>query len=241
MKFLKLLAVLFFDLIDKYIHQKNIIRALKGIKYYIEIYVDIGAHKGTYIDVFRKSYDLKKIYAFEPQPEIYKNLKAKYRKLSYVKCYQEAASNSNGYKFLNLNVHDLTSSFTKPNENNFYLKLKSKLFQTNIKNIFYKNIRVKVTRLSSFLKKKKIKEIDLLKIDSEGHEFQVLQGIGKDISKVSIILIEFHKPNIYLGYNSNKIHNHLIKNDFFLEKKIKFPLTTFEDRIYINRNILKNL
>mgnify|MGYP001484983665 FL=1 len=75
----------------------------------------------------------------------------------------------------------------------------------------------------------------MLKIDTEGHEFQVLKGLGKEIKKINIILIEFHKPGIYLDYDSKKIHKYLLKNKFFLKKRIKFPLTTFEDRIYIKK------
>jgi len=240
MKLLKFLAILFFDLIDKYIHQKNIIKSLKNSKYFIKTYIDIGAHRGTYIDLFVKYYNLRKVYAFEPQPNIYKYLSARYLKFSHIKCLKIAASDFNGHKNLNLNVHDLTSSFTKPNQENLYLKLKSILFQTTIKKIFFQSIKVKVIKLSSFFKKNKLKEIDLLKIDTEGHEFQVLKGLHREIKKVRIILIEFHKPHIYEGYSSSKVHNYIIKNGFSLKKKIKFPLTTFEDRIYINKKILKN-
>ena len=80
-----------------------------------------------------------------------------------------------------------------------------------------------------------LKKVDLLKIDTEGHEMQVLKGLSSEIKKIKIILIEFHKSSIYKGYNANKIHNHLVKNNFILKKNIKFPLTTFEDRIYINK------
>ena len=46
MKVLKYLAILLFDFIDKYIHQKNIVRFLKKKNFKISSYIDIGAHKG---------------------------------------------------------------------------------------------------------------------------------------------------------------------------------------------------
>ncbi len=234
MRILKILAILLFDFIDLFIHQKNIIRSLKKNSHEISSYIDVGAHKGTYLDLFMNFYNLDKVYIFEPQPEIFKFLKKKYKKIKKIKKINSAVSEVNSFKEFRLNLHDLTSSFTKLNDDNLYLKFKARLFQTNIKKIFFKKIRVRTIKLSSFFKKNKIKNIDLLKIDTEGHEMQALKGLGNEIKKIKIILIEFHKPGIYLGYKSEKIHQHLLKNNFFLQKKIKFPLTTFEDRIYVN-------
>ena len=235
MKILKILAVLFFDFIDIFIHQKNIIRNIKKDIDQISSYIDVGAHKGAYLDLFMKFYNLDKAYIFEPQPEIFNFLKKKYKKSKKITKINSAVSDVNGFREFRLNLHDLTSSFTKLNHNNLYLKFKAKLFETEIKTIFYKNIKVKTIKLSSFFKKNRIKNIDLLKIDTEGHEFQVLKGLGKEIKKINIILIEFHKPGIYLDYDSKKIHKYLLKNKFVLKKKIKFPLTTFEDRLYIKK------
>ena len=53
MRILKVLAVLFFDFIDLFIHQKNIIRSLKKDFDQISSYIDVGAHKGTYLDLFQ--------------------------------------------------------------------------------------------------------------------------------------------------------------------------------------------
>ena len=214
MKVLKYLAILLFDFIDKYIHQKNIVRFLKKKNFKISSYIDIGAHKGTYIDLFLSNFNLRKVFAFEPQPGIFKKLKKKYKKQS-IKKYDFAISNSNGFKVLKLNKHDLTSSFTNLNEDNLYLRLKSKLFQTELKNIYYKEIKVKTIKLSTFISKNKLKKVDLLKIDTEGHEMQVLKGLSSEIKKIKIILIEFHKSSIYKAYNANKIHNHLVKTTLY--------------------------
>ncbi len=98
---------------------------------------------------------------------------------------------------------------------------------------------MKTTTLSSTLKSKKIKIIDLLKIDTEGHELQVLEGAKNTISNVKSLLIEFHNDEIYLSYDPYKIHKFLLSKNFQLIKKIKFPFTTWEDRFYINKKYLK--
>ena len=133
-----------------------------------------------------------------------------------------------------INKHDLTSSLTKIDKKNSYLNLKAKLFGGDIHDMINDTLMIKCIKLDNLLKKNKIKKIDLLKIDTEGHELQVMKGLGKYIKNVKYILIEFHISNIYINYDSKKIHYYLKKNNFSLKKKFKFPFTTWEDRIYFN-------
>jgi len=82
--------------------------------------------------------------------------------------------------------------------------------------------------------------LDLIKIDTEGHEYEVLYGTGDYIKKINYILVEFHVDNIYENYNPDKIHNLLLENGFTLQKKFSFPFpfTTWEDRLYKNSKFL---
>ena len=45
---LKTLAIIFFNLIDKFIHQKKILYFLKNKNLSIKIWLDIGSHNGLY-------------------------------------------------------------------------------------------------------------------------------------------------------------------------------------------------
>ena len=98
-----------------------------------------------------------------------------------------------------------------------------------------KKTKVKTKKLSEIIKLNNTKKIDLAKIDTEGHEYEVLKGIQGSIKKIRFILIEFRSDKIYLSYNSKKIHNYLTKNNFELKKTYKFPFTTWEDRFYFNK------
>ena len=82
-----------------------------------------------------------------------------------------------------------------------------------------------------------LEHVDLLKIDTEGHEFQVIKGIKDKIKKIRFILVEFHNDEIYISYNPKELHNYLQTNNFKLINSFKFPFTTWEDRLYMN---LKN-
>lgn len=228
-------SIIFFDLIDKFIHQRKILNFFKKKQVEINYLIDVGSHKGTYTDLFVKNFNIKKAFLFEPQEKIYKFLRKKYRNNKNIRIFNRAISNKNIVKILRLNHHDLTTTLSKFNKNNLYLKLKSLIF--GVKDMTYESIRIKTVKLDQFFKKKTDK-IDLLKIDTEGHELEVLFGLNNRINKVKFILIEFHNDKIYEKYDPIKIHNYLLKKNFKLETKFKFPFTTWEDRIYINFNAL---
>jgi len=227
-------SIFFFDIIDKFIHQKRIIKFFKKKKIKIQTLIDVGSHKGLYTDLFIENYNIKKIMMFEPQIKIFKFLKKKYIKNKRIKIFNFAVSNKNNFQNLQLNHHDLTTSLSTFNKNNFYLKMKALLF--GVEKMIYQKIKIKTIRLVDILKKDKIYNVDLLKVDTEGHELEVLEGLKEKINIIQIILIEFHRDKIYQKYNPNKIHNHLLKNNFTLKAKFKFPFTSWEDRIYFNKN-----
>lgn len=237
MKFLEKIAIIFFDLLDKYFHQKNIIRYLKKNLENVDIFFDIGSHKGLYTDLITKNFKVKKIVMVEPQKNIFKFIKKKYIKKKKVKIYNLALSDKKKKQTLYINKHDLTSSLTQIDKKNSYLNIKAKLFGGTINDLIHNKYMVNSCKLSDIIKKDSINKIDLLKVDTEGHELQVLRGAGSSLKeKVNFILIEIHNSNIFLNYDAKKIHNYLKKNKFTLKKIYKFPFTTWEDRIYQNKN-----
>ena len=240
MKLLEKIAIIFFDIIDKYIHQRNIIKYLKQNLKNLEIFIDIGSHKGSYTDLIINNFYVKKVIMVEPQKNIYEHVKKKYLKDKRVKTYNLAVSDKKKRQALYINKHDLTSSLTEIDKKNNYLKLKAKLFGGSINDLIHNKYMVNSCKLSEIIKKNNVKKIDLLKIDTEGHELQVLKGAGSFLkNKVNFMLIEIHNSNIFLNYDAKKIHNYLKKNKFILKKRYKFPFTTWEDRIYQNKNFSK--
>ena len=237
MKLLEKIALWLFDLIDKYIHQRNIINFINDRNLTIKNFIDVGSHKGKYTDLILNNFETNKAFLIEPQKNIFNYLRYKYKHKNRVKIFNFAASNKNKTRKFYINKHDLTSSLAELNQKNQYLNIKSRLFGTNLKGMIKSKKIVKTLKLSSLIDKMKIHEIDLIKIDTEGHELEVLEGLGSKIKIIKVILIEFHNSSAYLGYNSKKIEMILKKNNFKLEKKIKFPFTTWEDRFYFNKKI----
>lgn len=233
---LKNIAIFVFDVIDKFIHQKNILKCIKKEKLIIKTFIDIGAHKGKYTDLLINNFNIKNVYMFEPQLTLFKYIKKKYKSFKNINVLNLGISNKNEKKIFNINKHDLTSSIRKLNPKNSYLNYKSKLFSTNLKGMVERKTIIKTIKLKSFFLRKNIKKADLIKIDTEGHELEVLVGLEKKIILVKAFLIEFHDNQTYLNYDNKKIEKILKKNNFELRKRVKFPFTTWEDRLYIRKN-----
>ena len=85
--------------------------------------------------------------------------------------------------------------------------------------------------------------IDLLKIDTEGHEYEVLMGAQKTINenKIRYLLIELHYSKMYKNYSRIKIEEFLKNNNFTLLKSFKFPFHTFVDNLYEYKKLTKKI
>ena len=113
-------------------------------------------------------------------------------------------------------------------------KIKSFIIKGSIYTSFVDEERVNVITLDEFSNTHKILNVDLLKIDTEGHEKEVLEGALSLIKekKIKYILLEFHLSNMYKNYDIKDLENFLANSNFKLLKKYKFPFFSFEDRIY---------
>ncbi len=230
-KIIKNIALFFFDIVDLYYHQKKISSFLNKKKLKINIYFDVGSHMGTYTDFINIIYPKCKSFLFEPQSKIFKKIEKKYLNNVNVKTFNLAVSDIEKKQKLFLNMHDLTSTLSNFDDQSTYLNFKAKLYGTNVKDMNYGTELVQTITLKKFIEEHKIDKIDLIKIDTEGHEFNVLKGLQKKINIIDNILIEFHHRDLFLSYDPNKIHEFLINNGFKLLKVFKFPFC-WEDRFY---------
>jgi len=221
----------FIDFIDKYYHQKKIFNFFKNFN--IKIIFDVGAHKGEFLKSIKKNKNFEKIYSFEPQKKIFQNLNL----LSLEKkicCFNLALGKNNEIKNLKINKKTSTSTFSEINNLSLWYKIKSFVVSGSTKSSFIYEEKVKVVKLDDFCNDHKILNIDLLKIDTEGHEKEVLEGAINLIKqkKIKYILLEFHLSKMYKNYSVRDLEIFLDNSNFKLLKRYKFPLLSFEDRIY---------
>jgi FkbM family methyltransferase len=222
----------FLDLINEQFYHKKILINLKYKK--IKKVLDVGAHKGEFLKSIQNLKSVDKIYCVEPQKEIFDKYLKKYKKNKKIKCFNFAISNKLGKRIININKKTSTTTFSKINPHSKWSKIKNILLTGSIKSSFVRKEITKVITIDKFCQTNKINKIDLLKIDTEGHEKEVLMGGIKMLSKKKIryILLEFHLSSMYKNYKKNIIENILRKNNFKLLASFKFPFLAFEDRIY---------
>ena len=196
--------------------------------------IDVGAHKGDFINYCLKYLNPKRVFGFEPQRNINYILKKKFKK-NKVKISNFAISKNNKKKILYINKFNKTSSLSKKTifSKSIFNKLKNLLLRSKI---YEDKYSVKTTSLDNFFSKKKLLKT-LLKIDVEGYEMNVLLGSKKVLKRIDMILIE--KQNLK-NNNFDQCHRYLLKKNFILFKTFLFPLMHFEDKLYVKKYLIYN-
>ncbi|MDR3362964.1 MAG: FkbM family methyltransferase [Desulfovibrio sp.] len=149
--------------------------------------LDIGANIGTYATAVRKISNNASVYAFEPNPFAFSTLK-KQAKIHGFFAFPLGMSNEEKEAVL----------FDRRDEQgSAHASLYSRVI-TDIHKQEIENISVKLTTVDAFIKTTGLASIDLVKIDTEGHELSVLCGASESIRKkiIKAFQIEFNEMNI---------------------------------------------
>ena len=225
---MKNLFLFFYNFFENYIHLKRIKGFLsKKVELNDPIIFDVGSHKGKLAKLMYDLYKNAVIYCFEPNKSMNDDLK---KIGNNIKVYNCALGEKNEKKQILINKIDLTNTLSKINENSLYLKIKNFILAKSKKDNVYETIQV--ISLENFCIEKKIKDIDFLKLDVEGYEYNVLLGAKNIIKNVKFVMLEIQKNNMYQDYSKKNIEVFLKENNFILIKTFKFPFMFFEDRIY---------
>lgn len=182
--------------------------------------IDVGAHKGEILDLIRKAAPDGKHFAFEPLPHLYEDLVSKYMDVPNVNLYQTALSNKKG-----------TTEFNHVITNPAYSGIKKRSYDSNSEED--EKLNVEMNTLDNCIPK--TANIDLIKIDIEGGEYDMLIGATQTLKRCQPVLIFEHglgASDVYgtepvqlfqflesLGYKTNLLDRYL--ND-------KLPLTEDE-------------
>ena len=217
--------------LERNIHQKRISNFLQEKS--IKTIIDVGAHKGEFAENALKIRSVEKIIAFEPQKKIFEILKNKFANNKIITLNNYALSGKVEKKIMKINKMSATSTLNQEiNDDSLYFKFKS--FLLHQKNSIIAEEEINTTTFDIFFKYTTFDQSTLLKIDTEGYEIHVLNGSSKKINEVKFILIENQFSNMYKNVNFKDCHDFLIKKNFRLLKKFRFPTLHYEDRLYIN-------
>ncbi len=240
MKNITILVLGFFDFFYK-------LKLLKFLKKIIlndfNLVLDIGAHKGESINFFLNNFKINKIISFEASPVNFDNLKNKEVRLkkkfskSIIQLENMALGSSIESKKLKQFDESSSSTLSQINKNSKYFKKKFawvNLF--NKKKKIYSEIQIDINTLDNYIEVNRIDLIDLIKIDTEGFEFEILQGTTRNFKRVKLILFEHHYDDmIKKNYNFSHINQLLSQNNFFRIHKAKMPFRKTFEYVYVNK------
>ena len=234
---LKILQV--FDLYK----QIQLISFLKKKKKSFNIFFDIGAHWGESINLYLNKFKINEIYSFEPlksnfdilnKNENFFKKKFKNTKITIENFAFGSEIKKNKIKELN---ESSSSTFNEINTNSKYFKKKKSFLPSLNKKKFFLEKEVQVFTLSEYIKKKSFKEIDFIKIDTEGYEYDVLLGLKGQFSKVLMIMFEHHYDDMLCkNYKFGDIHKLLVENNFKQIFKYKMAFRKTFEYIYEKKN-----
>ena len=209
---------------------------------------DVGCYRGIFtksmLDLIgNKKY---KIYLFDINKKVKKYISYLLR-LKNIYYNEVALSNKNGKANYNYNkfFEAAGSSLSSLVKNETTWNFTRKLVLLSRKG--FVTYKVHTITLDSFVKKSKIKSIDILKIDIEGSEYELLKGAKNTLNKnkVKIILVEIlAKKNFYIK-KEKKVLDLLKKRNFALLKKVNIPsISLFSnirggDYLLVNKKYIK--
>ena len=239
---IKFFTIFFLNFFD-FIHKKKIINFFYKKKINLEHIIDVGAHHGETIKLFLKYFKPKKIYSFEASPENYLILKKNVNKLDEnlkknIQIENIALGKNNRTDFFNQMYESSSSTFNKINiSSNYFSRKKFFLGLSKNKDLF-KKVELKIISLDNYFSNNNLKKIDLLKIDTEGFEFEILQGLQKNMRNIDFILFEHHYDDmIKKNYKFKDINHLLIFNNFKLIYKAKMPFRKSFEYIFSKKDL----
>tara|TARA_B100000989_G_scaffold64840_2_gene44941 strand:+ start:11658 stop:12377 length:720 start_codon:yes stop_codon:yes gene_type:complete len=237
-KFLTLNLLKYFD----FLNQSKVIKFLKkkGYKKFDTLF-DVGAHRGETIKLFLNNFSIKKIYSFEPLKVNFFFLKKNSNKLK--KTNNEVSIIVENIALGNENKKVLIKQFSETSSSTINdINLKSKYFRRKSFLLYdkkkpYSEKEIDQIKFSDYIKRNDITKIDFLKIDTEGFEMKVLNGLGDQLTKVGIIMFEHHYDNMIIKrYKFSDINKLLIENNFRQIFKYKMAFRKTFEYVYVKKS-----
>ena len=221
-----------------FFQQKKIINVFKKNCGDDLIIFDVGAHFGETVELFTRNFDINKIHCFEASNINFITLKnnlVKKKLINICVLNNVGMGDMEGKNFLNQTKESSSSTINTFNKHSKYLKKKLKIL--NIKNTdnYYKKIPINIIKLSTYIKKNKITNIDILKIDTEGYELNVIKSLENFSHVVQNIYFEHHFDDMIIKNYKFLDINQTLKN-FGFKKIYKSKMLFRKSFEYIYRN-----
>lgn len=168
--------------------EAHFLRVLASFWQKAPIVFDVGAHSGEYADAVRCVAPTAAIYAFEPHPGAFARLERRAATYGYtafnVGCGDRAGP-ATLYDYAGQDGTTLASLYPEVITGWWRAKAAAEV--------------IEIIRLDDFIRSHRISRVDLIKIDTEGHEVRVLDGMEAAIAAdlIDVLQIEFNVMSVY--------------------------------------------
>jgi len=195
--------------------------------------VDIGANRGKWTQGFL---DLlgndASFHLFEPTPTLYQHLKMHFSAYPNVHLYDIAVSDAIGTATFNIAESDDLSSLEQFNSNEFTGNPRTKRIEVTTDTLDHI-----YTHLLNGI------EIDLLKIDTQGHEEKIITAAEEALQHTKALLVEWNIVQLYETASTfASVHTCLVNKGFRLSSILNQNRRGYElswaDALYVNRHYM---
>ena len=193
------------------------------------IVLEIGVNKGQDTLRLLKTYNPDHIYGFEPVPQFFSNLTAKFKDNPRITIVEQAVDNEDGTA--TFNVSSLRSGCSSLYEFSDTVKedwnaqanatgSKHWLNRSDFETV--ERITVQKTRLETFLDSIEFDTIKFVHCDAQGNDINVIRSLGKYMDKVEAGVIEVAKTvSLYANEENNEENavKFLNENGFVFDRR----------------------
>jgi len=159
------------------------------------VIVEAGAFDGNDTIKMALQWPNGTIHAFEPLPEIYARLHKNVSKINNIFCYPFALSAQNDTALFYVSERPTRPGV--PSQAGSLHKPKLRLLKSPL--VFPRTAIVTTITLDTWAEKNSITKIDLLWLDTQGHELVILHAAPHILSSISLILAEVSFIESYEG------------------------------------------
>ena len=195
--------------------------------------IDVGACTGETLHQFN---GYSKVYAIEPGPEEF--IKLTNAAGDHVTCIEAAVGLKNEEVEFITYYNGRFSSFLEFSKDTDFYKYCEDTCESF--DNFKEKINVKSIRLDTLINENNIKEIEYIKIDTQGTDLDVVKSLGNKISIVKKISLEVQLKELYKGASKKEeILSYMSDNNFSLiEDNDHYGNGYEQDLVFTNNNFV---
>ncbi len=176
----------------------------------VRVVVDVGANVGNMSVYYAHEFPAAQIFAFEPVPATYEQLKKRTSRFKNIHCNQYALGSTRSEVCMKLSIESGSNSLLPSNQKRYAGAAGE--------------VTISVEPFDDFMVSQSIERVDILKIDTEGYDLEVLKGCAGALDQGRII-------SVYVEVDfreRDSQHSSFKEIESFL-KQYGFSLTAFYD------------